>query len=71
MSFPDQLRRIAKDQPTPEDELTLLMAARRLEQVELALADRRAADVRRSWQGEVDRQGGSFTQDELDAREQW
>lgn len=27
--------------------------------------------VAKSWEGAVDRQGGSFTQDEIDQREQW
>ena len=59
-----KLRQIAQDQISEQDELTILEAARRIE-----LLENRAAEL--SWQGCVDRQGGSFDQDELDAREQW
>lgn len=60
----DKLRTIAQDQICEQNELTILEAARELEKQEQDA-------INRSWEGAVDRQSGAFTQDEIDAREQW
>lgn len=63
-AFTDSLRKVARDQNSEQDELMVLEAAARIDKLEREAAAR-------SWAGEVDRQGGSFAQEELDARETW
>lgn len=63
-TYAEDLRRIAQDQNSEQDELTLLAAARYIDMLETEKAYR-------SWEGQVDRQGGSLTPEEMDPMRGW
>ena len=71
LNIPNDLRKLMEIQLSEEDQWTLLTAAGRIEQLEQDVKVLKEKALRNSWEGQVDRQGGSFTQDEIDGFDGW